>query len=102
LRRMRQYCGSVAFDSIGRTVAATSPRGNVAVFWDVDSSKPPQSVRIADVCGVSATGRAHEFFLSSGQGGVLQFNAETGASDAVESRFLDNGLWDNHMLSTRI
>ncbi len=102
LRRMRQYCGSIAFDRAGRMVAATSPRGGVVVFWDVESAKPPRSVRIADVCGVSATGRAQRFLLSSGQGGVFEVDAETGGSDAVESRFLDSGLWDNHILSTQI
>ncbi|MGE4219504.1 MAG: DUF1513 domain-containing protein [Alphaproteobacteria bacterium] len=102
LRRMRQYCGSVAFDAAGRTVAATSPRGNVAVFWDVESTDQPRAARVADVCGVSATARPGEFLLSSGQGGVFRADAGTGALEAMESPFLDKGLWDNHILTARI
>lgn len=101
LRRMRQYCGSIAFDSAGRTMAATSPRGSLVVFWNADSPNAPVAARIPDVCGVAATGRPAEFLVSSGQGGVFRVDAATGVAERVVSPLLDGALWDNHIVPVR-
>ena len=98
LRAMKQYCGSVAFDSSGRFIAASAPRGDLVTFWDADgwlSSAP-----VPDGSGIAPTGRLGEFFATSGQGGGFLIDARSGAARPIETRFLLAGRWDNHLAAS--
>ena len=95
LRAMKQYCGSVAFDSSGRFIAVSAPRGNLVTFWDADgwlSSAP-----VPDGSGIAPTGRAGEFIATSGRGGAFLVDAGSGAARPIGTRFLRAGRWDNHL-----
>lgn len=97
-RQMKQYCGSVRFDASGRYLAVSCPRGNILTVWDVRNERLLESLRIRDVCGVSACGEA--FFYTTGTGLV-------GLYDPLEQRSWipgkasayswDDTLWDNHL-----
>ena len=98
LRAMKQYCGSVAFDSSGRFIAASAPRGDLVTFWDADgwlSSAP-----VPDGSGIAPTGRLGEFFATSGQGGGFLIDARSGAARPVGTGFLRTGRWDNHLAAS--
>lgn len=99
LRAMRQYCGSVAFDSSGRFIAASAPRGNLATFWDADgwlSSTP-----VPDGSGLAPAGRPGEFIATSGQGGAFVIDARSGVARPIRSGFVAAGRWDNHLAAGR-
>ena len=96
---MRHYCGSVAFEDGGRYFAVTSPRGNVATFWDATQRRFVGQSEIADVCGAAGSGRDGRFYLSSGAGGVVE---TAGAGKAVRkfgADWLGRDKWDNHLLA---
>lgn len=98
LRAMKQYCGSVAFDSSGRFIAASAPRGGLATFWDAGgwlSSAP-----VPDGSGVAPTGRAGEFIATGGRGGGFLIDARSGAARPIGSGFLRQGRWDNHLAAS--
>ena len=99
LRRMRQYCGGAAFDRTGRVLAISAPRGNRLVFWDALEGRFLSSVGLADGCGVAPTEAPGQFLASSGVGGVIVVEAETGNIRRLVSDFLDESQWDNHMLA---
>ena len=100
LGRLRNYCGSAAFDSSGRVLATTSPVGGVTALWDRAAGTALGYVEIADGCGLAPTAQDARFFVTSGQGGGYMVDASEGqpTRSAVESRFLNDGRWDNHML----
>lgn len=95
LRAMKQYCGSVAFDSSARFIAASAPRGNLATFWDAGGwlSAAP----VPDGSGIAPAGRPGEFIATSGSGGAFLIDARSGTTRPIRSGFLAAGRWDNHL-----
>jgi hypothetical protein len=102
LGRLRNYCGSAAFDATGQVLATTSPVGGIAALWDRGASSCLGYVEIIDGCGLASAGD-DRFIVTSGQGGAYAVTAESAAvaRAPVSSQFLVDGRWDNHMLRLR-
>lgn len=100
LGRLRNYCGSAAFDAAGRILATTSPVGGVAVLWDVREGRCLGCAEIADGCGLAAGDGAGAFVVTSGQGGGYFVAADLSmvGSRPIPSAFLNSGRWDNHVM----
>ena len=81
-RAMKHYCGGICFDSGGRTIAVSAPRGHVVVFWDAGSGACLSSVRLADGCGVAPGVRPGTFLASGGNGDVVAIDARSKAADS--------------------
>ena len=99
LRAMRQYCGGVAFDTGGRVVAASAPRGNVVSFWDAGTGAWLSCAPVPDGSGIAPAGRPGEFIATSGRGGAFLIDARSGAARPLGGRFLQAGRWDNHLVA---
>lgn len=99
LRAMRQYCGSAAMDRSGAVVGVSSPRGNVATFWDVASGRLLSSAAVPDGCGIAAAGPDGAFMVASGLGGVGRFDSATGAGSPLPGSMAAAGRWDNHLIA---
>lgn len=97
LRSMKQYCGSICFDSSSHVVAVSAPRGNQVGFWRADTGAYLSSMMVSDGCGVSAGSRPGEFLVSSGRGGIVVADAWQGKARQLEPAFLGAFRWDNHM-----
>jgi hypothetical protein len=98
----RGYIGSVAIDSASRAVCATSPKGNVAMFWALDDDRWLGTVRIADGCGVAPAGTPGAFVITGGRGDILRVETldMTGAAMAPTATVLvqdPRWQWDNHL-----
>ncbi|MEM7428334.1 MAG: DUF1513 domain-containing protein [Pseudomonadota bacterium] len=92
-QRMKNYCGSVAFDRSGRLFAASCPRGNVISLWTQEGAFV-RLVDLADSSGVAA--EANSGFVASSGSGHLSHLSERGGSPAQLRRH--GGLmWDNHL-----
>lgn len=89
--RMRNYCGSVAFDVAGEHFAVSSPRGGLTTLWSAAGDYLGH-VDLADGCGVAPSG-AGGFVLSSGGGRVLRISDGRALAD---HRFAAT-RWDNHL-----
>ena len=98
LRRMKQYCGSVCFDSSGRTIAVSAPRGGLVTFWDAVAGGYRSSVPLADGSGVAPGARPGEFLASSGRGDVIIVRARSQSAGARKVASLGTGRWDNHLV----
>lgn len=88
------YVGSVAIG--GRTVGFTSPRGNVAAFWDLDHGHFVGAHQLADVCGLAASADGLRFILTSSIGEVRALRAFDGSELRSERRRDERVAWDNH------
>nr|WP_305123133.1 DUF1513 domain-containing protein [Roseomonas sp. GC11] len=91
----RNYIGSVATDAAGRVLAATSPRGGVALFWDLAEGRALGMARLEDVCGLAPAAVPGRFLLASGQGALVE-----AAHDGTLLRSVPGPrrAWDNHLL----
>ncbi len=98
-RAMRHYCGSVAFDTTGSVIAATSPHGGVIAFWEAESGRFLTSAAIPGVCGVTATAGPGRFVATSNQGGVVAIDAIAGVSRKITGRSIEASGWDNHLVA---
>jgi len=110
LQAMKQYCGSVCFDTSGQYVAITSPKGNLVTLWDAQSRQLMHQFRCPDACGIHRLDKAN-FMLSSGRGDLYQLNIKehslskfwNAKSDVARGVFprddfaRDDLTWDNHL-----
>lgn len=98
LMRLSGYVGSVALDASGEIVAATSPRGGAAAFFERTGGRFLGLAAMPDVCGVGAEGDG--FVLTSGMAGIRR--VERISSRPVLSRpraGSEEHAWDNHLVS---
>lgn len=96
--RMKQYCGSVSFDSSGRVLAVSAPRGGLVAFWDIGTERFLGTHVFEDACGLAASGAPGEFLVTSGRGAITLCNPSANDHRLVASP-RDNGeAWDNHLL----
>ncbi|MBO6949900.1 MAG: DUF1513 domain-containing protein [Rhodospirillales bacterium] len=93
LERFNGYCGSVACDTEGYTLAVSSPRGGLVGFWALPTGAWEGHIELADGCGL-APGPEHGIVASSGTGVVGRWSAGLAPAETAEHAFR---RWDNHM-----
>jgi hypothetical protein len=93
---MRFYIGSVAIDSSGRFLVATSPRGGTVALWSLSSGAYLGRLALPDVCGLVADPEAEYFWVSSGLGEVAGLRASE-TSLTFEARWHTDTQFDNHL-----
>jgi hypothetical protein len=93
---MRFYVGSVAIDTSGRYVAATSPKGGTVALWSLSSGAYIGRLSMTDVCGLAADPEADLFWVSSGVGDVACLRASASGL-TVEARWRCDAQFDNHL-----
>ncbi len=111
-RHMRNYVGSVTVGGDGKLAAASCPRGNMLIFWDIKSGQYRSRLKLPDGCGVSnpggrGAGSPVPFLASSGTGKLVMARSE--ASDPTQIKAdlaimeqpragrLKEFQWDNHL-----
>lgn len=94
--QMKQYVGSVRFDTGGRYFAASCPKGNLISFWDASEGTLLHTTRARDGCGVCAV--QDGFVFSTGTGRVAQIDlAENEITELDTDADLAQLFWDNHI-----
>lgn len=92
LSRFNGYCGSVVFDTPGRTLAVSSPRGGLVGFWRLPDGKWQGHVELADGCALAPS--AGGMVVSSGNGTIETLSTAFLPINAERHAFR---RWDNHM-----
>lgn len=95
--RLRAYIGSVAVDSSGRYVAATSPKGGVVGLWSLMDGNWLGGFVAADVCGLAPDTAPASFWATSGLGDVVQLRASE-AGLVAQAHWQAAAAFDNHLL----
>ena len=98
LRAMKQYCGSVCFDSSGQVCAVSAPRGNLITFWDTFTGNFLSAVKVQDSSGVAPGEQAGEFLASSGNGEVFVVNSHSSNKFLLKIHDFKPDHWDNHLM----
>lgn len=99
LTQMQDYVGSVAVSDRHRVVGATSPKGNVAIFWNINTHDIAGYHLLFDVCGITTCDHGDTFVLSNSAGELRYISATTFKEN--ESRRVVNAAvnWDNHLFA---
>lgn len=98
LAALGNYVGSVRLDGTGRRLAATSPRGNAVVLWDLETGAFLGRRRMTDVCGVAPAGPDGTFVVTSGNAGIRIADAGRADLARLGGTALDGWIWDNHLV----
>ncbi|MFC6672196.1 DUF1513 domain-containing protein [Marinobacterium aestuariivivens] len=94
------YLGSVAWDSEGRWLAMSAPRGSRIYFYDRREGRWAAPVTYSDGCGLYRDSLPATFLISSGAGGVTSYCPEDGSWQPLPDRYANQQRWDNHMVVT--
>lgn len=92
-RKMKNYCGSVAFSKDSSQFAISSPRGNLVTYWSRSGTYLGKHQQ-ADACGVTASGNS--FLVSDGTGSL---NSIDNTKDNAALFTMNQTRWDNHLVS---
>jgi hypothetical protein len=99
--RMRGYCGGAAVDITGTRLGVSSPRGGLAVFWDLEASRVIGTVDMPDGCGLAPADAPGTFLLTSGRGGVVRVDPSSDQVMPLPAAFAARARWDNHVAAGR-
>lgn len=98
IARLNDYMGSVRVNNSSRLVGFTSPRGNLAVFWDLDSGAFKNYHSFHDVCGIACTTDDQQFVLSNSLGQLRKLDAFSLQEQRHARATFPGSAWDNHLL----
>ncbi len=93
----RNYMGSVAICGASNTVGFTSPKGDLALFWDLQSAAFKGYHRFHDVCGLATDPSQSCFVLSNSDGWLRRINSHDLTPVKDHWQQFDQ-QWDNHLL----
>jgi hypothetical protein len=99
LKKMQGYVGSVRINSKYRTAAFTSPRGNLALFWNIDTGEFLGQQFFHNVCGLTVSTNQEFFVLSNSAGKIRHISASTLLESTHLRQQLSAYQWDNHMIT---
>ncbi len=102
LSQMKDYAASVTINNRTRTAGVTSPKGNLAAFWHLDSGELLGYHKLNDVCGLSLTADEKYFVLSSSIGQIRFIDAQRLKENPSLRLNTPGRAWDNHMLLVQI
>jgi len=94
---LRSYIGSVAIDSSGRYIAATSPKGGVVGLWSLADGRWLGGFALSDVCGLAADEGPARFWATSGYGDVVRLHGDDEGFGA-DAQWRAPAAFDNHLL----
>jgi hypothetical protein len=97
LRKMHNYCGDICLDRSGRTIAASSPRGNTICFWDLATAAFLGAVELPDACGLAPLADPDSFLITSGTGALYLVDGRRIQVETLVSDRDARGRWDNHV-----
>jgi len=99
LKKMKGYVGSVRINNKYRTAAFTSPRGNIALFWNIDTGMFLGQQFFHNVCGITVSKNEEYFVLSNSAGKIRQISSSTLLENIDLRQQLPEYQWDNHMIT---
>ncbi|GGY38879.1 hypothetical protein GCM10011297_10090 [Bacterioplanes sanyensis] len=91
------YMGSTRINGRSRLAGFTSPRGDIALFWHIDSGRLAGYHRLHDVCGLTVSLDQKRFILTNSDGHIRQLDAFNLEEIPGSRQHLSDVAWDNHL-----
>lgn len=102
MTRFNDYMGSVRINPATGLAGFTSPRGNLAAFWDIHSGELAGYHAFFDVCGLTVSADQQRFVLSNSAGEIRQLDARTLKERTPLRQRFDGLHWDNHLFTVAL
>jgi hypothetical protein len=99
VRQLQDYVGSVTLSDQSRLAGFTSPKGDLAAFWHLDSGEFAGHHAMQDVCGLALNGPKDGFVLTNSFGTVHEVDAHSLKERVNRRQHFPKLAWDNHMLT---
>ncbi|MEM6773350.1 MAG: DUF1513 domain-containing protein [Pseudomonadota bacterium] len=99
---LKGYLGSVRICSASGIVAATSPRGNLAVFWRLREAAYAGYHALHDVWGLAVSPDERRFVLTNSRGEFRAVDSTTLTELTSARRRLPSFRWDNHLTTVQL
>jgi len=94
--RMKNYCGSIEFNSNGELIAFSSPRGGIITFRSFPEKRFLSFLAVQDGCGIAPGNSPDSFLITNGLGHILEHSP---LNQKTEFFSIANNLhWENHLL----
>ncbi len=102
IEKMDDYMGSVVINNLSRLAGFTSPKGNLATFWNIDSGAFSGYHQLNDVCGLCVSQNQKHFIISNSLGELRHLDAFTLKENRSKRLRFSDMHWDNHMINVSI
>lgn len=102
IAQFNDYMGSVRINPVTGLAGFTSPRGNLAGFWDIYSGELAGYHSFFDVCGLTVSADQQRFVLSNSAGEIRQLDARNLKEQTHLRQRFDGMHWDNHMFTINL
>ncbi len=97
--KLNDYVGSVRINNKYRTAAFTSPRGDLALFWNIDSAQFLGHHFFHNVCGLTVSQDQEFFVLSNSAGKIRKIHGQSLIEDRGMRLQFPELQWDNHLIT---
>ncbi len=101
IEKLEDYMGSVRICAKSRIAAFTSPRGNMAMFWNLTTNQLAGYHVFHDVCGLTLTADQSHFVLSNSSGKIRLVSTTTLQESEHLRQAHSTTNWDNHMITVQ-
>lgn len=96
---LNDYTGSVCVSSKHQLAGFTSPRGNLAIFFDLKKRQLISAFSLQDVCGIALERNENHFVLSNANG-HLRYIHTNDLTENISLRHTFKGKqFDNHLIA---
>jgi len=102
LWQCNDYMGSARINAKTRVAGYTSPRGNIALFWNLDNGDLLAHHAFHDVCGIAVSLDQSAFVLSNSTGQIRCLDARTLEELPARRQEAAQFAWDNHLRAIRL
>jgi len=97
LNQCQDYMGSICIHPPSGTVAATSPKGNLVLFWHLESATFAGYYTLFGACGIDVDPRVDSWVVSNGQGDIHYIDPYKLTAIATLNKSYPGVRFDNHL-----
>lgn len=92
------YMADLAYDPELQLLAATSPRGNCLMVWDITTQRYCYAVDVLEVSGIQFSKQQKVFLVSTAEGQLLSIRAMRDRAQISVVAQYEMIKWDNHLV----
>ena len=97
--KLHDYIGSIRINKESNTLAMTSPKGDTALFYDLNSTELKGTHTFHDVCGLTISSDQKHYVLSNSAGKIRHIDSRSFKEEKEKRLHFPNHQWDNHMIT---
>lgn len=98
-QQLNDYVGSVCISPQHHIAGFTSPKGNLALFWNLSTKQLVNAFRFQDVCGIALSKDKAHFVLSNSHGDIRYIRTADIKENTALRHTFTGYQFDNHLVA---